>query len=82
MANLPTCRIKIEDAEKYAKDRVAAWACIKLDRLQQGYRFVKLTDAKGIATPGLLLVKIEKTLVSEHSKSLLARAGQLISNSR
>lgn len=78
MANSPCHRIKIEDAEKYAKDRVAAWACIKLDRLQQGYRLVKLMDAKGVATPGMLLVKIEKTLVSQHEKSLLARAGQLM----
>ncbi|KAL2074009.1 hypothetical protein VTL71DRAFT_7787 [Oculimacula yallundae] len=54
-------RFKIEDA-KYAKDDLAAWACIRLDRLQQGYRFVYLLDAKGQATPGLLLLKIEKRL--------------------
>lgn len=59
-ANLfvPT-RFKIEDA-RYADDKLAAWACIRLDRLQQGYRFIHLLDAKGAATPGLLLVKIEK----------------------
>ena len=54
-------RFKVEDA-KYAKDDLAAWACIRLDRLQQGYRFIRLLDAKGLASPGLLLVKIEKTL--------------------
>ncbi|KAH9224194.1 PLC-like phosphodiesterase [Leptodontidium sp. 2 PMI_412] len=54
-------RFKIEDA-RYAKDDLAAWACIRLDRLQQGYRFIYLLDAKGQATPGLLLVKIEKKL--------------------
>ena len=54
-------RFKIEDA-RYAKDDLAAWACIRLDRLQQGYRFVYLLDAKGQATPGLLLMKIEKKL--------------------
>ncbi|TVY21509.1 Phosphoinositide phospholipase C-gamma-1 [Lachnellula arida] len=54
-------RFKIEDA-KYAKDELAAWACIRLDRLQQGYRFLNLLDAKGHATAGLLLVKIEKSL--------------------
>jgi hypothetical protein len=52
-------RFKIEDA-RYAKDNLAAWACIRLDRLHQGYRFVYLLDAKGQATAGLLLVKIEK----------------------
>jgi hypothetical protein len=41
---------------------LAAWACIRLDRLQQGYRFIRLLDAKGLASVGLLLVKIEKTL--------------------
>ncbi|KAK0121405.1 hypothetical protein ONS96_011576 [Cadophora gregata f. sp. sojae] len=55
-------RFKIEDA-RYAKDNLAAWACIRLDRLQQGYRFIYLLDAKGQATPGLLLVKVEKRLV-------------------
>lgn len=39
---------------------------------------MKLMNAKGIATPGLLLVKIEKTLVAQHEKSLLTRAGQLM----
>ncbi|KUJ08338.1 PLC-like phosphodiesterase, partial [Mollisia scopiformis] len=56
-------RFKIEDA-RYAKDNLAAWACIRLDRLQQGYRFVYLLDAKGQATAGLLLVKVEKKTVS------------------
>jgi hypothetical protein len=41
---------------------LAAWACIRLDRLQQGYRFIRLLDYKGLASNGLLLVKIEKTL--------------------
>lgn len=54
-------RFKAEDAG-YTKDSLAAWACIRLDRLQQGYRFVRLLDAKGLASEGLLLVKIEKTL--------------------
>ena len=52
-------RFKIEDS-RYATDILAAWACIRLDRLQQGYRFIHLLDAKGLPTPGLLLVKIEK----------------------
>lgn len=56
-------KFKIEDA-RYAKDNLAAWACIRLDRLQQGYRFVRLLDAKGQATAGILLVKIEKRVVN------------------
>lgn len=54
-------RFKVEDMG-YVNASLAAWACIRLDRLQQGYRFVNLLDAKGQATAGLLLVKIEKTL--------------------
>jgi len=60
-------RFKIEDA-KYAKDSMAAWACIRLDRLQQGYRFVHLMDMKGQLTAGLLFVKIEKTLTPVEAK--------------
>ncbi len=62
-------RFKIEDA-KYAKDSLAAWACIRLDRLQQGYRFVHLMDMKGQLTAGLLLVKIEKTLRPFQAKTV------------
>ena len=54
-------RFKIEDAN-YSKDELAAWACIRLDRLQQGYRLIPLKDIKGNSTEGLLLVKIEKIL--------------------
>lgn len=61
VADLLHCRFKIEDA-KYAKDELAAWACIRLDRLQPGYRFVNLFDAKGQKTAGLLFIKIEKKL--------------------
>lgn len=43
-------------------NQLLSWACIRLDRLRRGYRFVPLLDLKGDATDGLLLVKIEKTL--------------------
>ncbi|KAL1888310.1 hypothetical protein Sste5346_009635 [Sporothrix stenoceras] len=39
---------------------LAGWACIRLDRLRTGYRFVSLMDAKGNPTEGKLLVRIEK----------------------
>ena len=53
------CRLKVED-DKLGKDKLAAWACIRLDRLASGYRFLKLFDAKGTLTDGFLLIKIEK----------------------
>lgn len=43
-------------------DNLAGWACIRLDRLQQGYRFVRLMDAHGRPTEGKLFIKVEKTL--------------------
>ncbi|KAJ9155386.1 Phosphoinositide phospholipase C [Pleurostoma richardsiae] len=54
-------RFKIEDESKF-RDVLTAWACIRLDRLQPGYRFITLMDAKGKPSEGKLLVKIEKTL--------------------
>jgi hypothetical protein len=58
----PNYRLKIEDDETMGRDQLAAWACIRLDRLQQGYRLINLIDAEGVETDGLLLVKIEKSL--------------------
>lgn len=54
-------RFKIED-EGLMLDKLAAWACIRLDRLQPGYRFIDLKDARGKASAGKLLVKIEKVI--------------------
>ncbi|KAI6359773.1 hypothetical protein MCOR25_006945 [Pyricularia grisea] len=42
-------------------DVVAAWACIRLDRLRAGYRFVRLFDKDGMPSRGVLLVKTEIT---------------------
>lgn len=53
------------DDESYSRDDLAAWACIRLDRLQRGYRFVHLFDANGIQTSGVILVKISKSLKPE-----------------
>ena len=54
-------RFKIQDDE-FGKDDLAAWACIRLDRLRDGYRFVRLLDANGDRSRGILLVKITKSL--------------------
>lgn len=55
---LPT-RFKIKDDE-IGRDPLAAWACIRLDRLREGYRLVRLHDCSGEKTGGVLLVKIIK----------------------
>lgn len=54
-------RFKIQD-EEIGKDDLAAWACIRLDRLKSGYRFVHLMDCAGFRSKGVLLVHVEKTL--------------------
>lgn len=54
-------RFKVKDDE-FGKDALAAWACIRLDRAQQGFRFIHLFDAEGKRSSGALLVKINKQL--------------------
>lgn len=55
-------RFTVRD-EEFGRDDLAAWACVKLDRLGQGYRFVHLRNKKGEATDGAILVKVEKIVV-------------------
>ncbi|CAG7962053.1 unnamed protein product [Penicillium salamii] len=57
--DLSFLRYKIKDDE-IGRDPLAAWACIRLDRLREGYRLVHLHDCSGEKTGGVLLVKIEK----------------------
>lgn len=48
--------------DEIGRDSLAAWACVRLDRLREGYRFVHLLDAKGMESEGVVLVKISKRL--------------------
>ena len=52
-------RIKIKD-DNIGKDTLAAWACIRLDRLKTGYRFIHLLDERGMESSGVLLVRVVK----------------------
>jgi phosphatidylinositol phospholipase C delta len=52
-------RVKVQD-DRIGTDDLAAWACVRLDRLQSGFRFLHLLDAKGMESAGALLVKITK----------------------
>lgn len=54
-------RFKVQD-DRVGKDNLAAWACIRLDRLRMGVRFVHLWDANGIESHGQLLVHIDKRM--------------------
>lgn len=53
-------RFIVRDDEKFRRDDLAAWACIRLDRLRLGYRFVRLMDTMGKETEGVVLVKVMK----------------------
>lgn len=53
-------RFTIRDDE-IGTDDLAAWACIRLDRLKQGWRFVHLVDVDGMLTQGVILVNITKS---------------------
>ncbi|KAH9890291.1 PLC-like phosphodiesterase [Xylariomycetidae sp. FL2044] len=55
-------RFLVKDDE-IVRDDLAAWACIRLDRLRTGLRFVHLMDYRGAASGGVVLVRVEKKLV-------------------
>lgn len=52
-------RFKIMHDDRFSRDELAAWACIRLDRLAHGYRFLHLRDEKGMRSKGVILVKID-----------------------
>lgn len=54
-------RFKVCDDE-IGRDHLAAWACVRLDRLASGYRLLHLWDSKSQFSKGVLLVRVEKRL--------------------
>ncbi|KAJ5288582.1 hypothetical protein N7478_001612 [Penicillium angulare] len=54
-------RFKIKDDE-IGRDPLAAWTCIRLDRLREGYRLIQLRDSTGENPGGALLVRITKQI--------------------
>lgn len=54
-------RFKVHD-EEFGRDDLAAWACIRLDRLQEGYRFLSLFNNHGDRSNGHILIKVTKRL--------------------
>lgn len=55
-------RVKVQDDRRIARDDLCAWACIRLDRLKTGYRFLHLLDVDGEPSEGFLLVHIDKVV--------------------
>jgi phosphatidylinositol phospholipase C, delta len=54
--------LKVFD-DRPALDCMVAGACLRLDRLRTGYRFIRLMDKQGNATESVMLAKIEKRIV-------------------
>ncbi|KAL4789723.1 PLC-like phosphodiesterase [Aspergillus venezuelensis] len=54
-------RFKVKDDE-IGLDSLASWACIRLTRLQEGYRIIRLYKCDGSDSGGFLLVRISKTI--------------------
>ena len=54
-------RFLVKDDE-IGRDDLAAWACVRLDRLRSGWRFVHLLNQEGSVSSGALLVFVEKRL--------------------
>ena len=52
-------RFTVKD-DDILRDDLAAWACIRLDRLRTGYRFVHLLDGRGVETEGVILVRVAR----------------------
>ncbi|KAH6850231.1 PLC-like phosphodiesterase [Chaetomium sp. MPI-CAGE-AT-0009] len=50
-------RFLVRDDE-VGRDSLAAWACVRVDRLRAGLRFVHLVDAEGVETEGAVLVRV------------------------
>ena len=55
---LPSHRFKVEDSN--FRGAFIAWACIRLDRLQPGYRCVDLFKPNRRPCDGQLFIKVEK----------------------
>ena len=60
-------RFKVMDDIGLMRDELAGWACVRLDRLREGYRVVKVFDAAGKPREGRLLLRVEKTWVTEEA---------------
>ncbi|KAK4175677.1 putative 1-phosphatidylinositol-4,5-bisphosphate phosphodiesterase [Triangularia setosa] len=68
MEGLSFVRFKVEDSSSI-RDNLMAWACIRLDRLQTGYRCIDLLSKTRRKTEhAKLLVKVEKVFRAETPK--------------
>ncbi|KAF1989829.1 PLC-like phosphodiesterase [Aulographum hederae CBS 113979] len=60
--DLSFVRFKVMHNDSFGRDDLAGWACIRLDRLCTGYRFLHLFDANGVQSKGAILLKVSKKI--------------------
>ncbi len=61
-------RLKVEDDGWGGNDKMVAWRAVRLDRLRNGYRFLRLWTHKGGPHGGLLLVHVDRVDRYEEKK--------------
>lgn len=58
-------RFKVQDDEPLRRDELLGWACVRLGRVRDGVRVVRLLDSEGNESGGRLLVKVEIKIVPQ-----------------
>jgi len=61
--SLSFLRFKISDRVEMRDDPLAGWACLRLDRVREGFRMIRFFDAQSRRSDGVLFVRIAKTVV-------------------
>src|SRR5690606_16157771 len=59
--SLAFLRAKIKDKE-FGKDSLGGWFCVRVDRLKPGYGVLRVIDAEGKESHGIVLVHVTKRL--------------------
>lgn len=57
-------RIKVNDDVEFGRNELAGWACVRLDRLGEGIRMIRLFDAHGQLSEGMVLIRVLKKIVT------------------
>jgi len=56
-------RFKVSDSVEVLDDPLARWACLRVDRMREGLRMIRLFDALGRRSDGILFARVMKTVV-------------------
>lgn len=65
-------RFKVIDDVEFRRDDMAAWGCVRLDRLREGVRVLQVFDASGRESEGRILCRVRKEWIGEGGKTEMA----------